>query len=415
MDLGARVKKNQKILLWLGLALLVLVPVALSISRGGEVKQVDLASVAKQTIAPTILASGSLTYQTEIRMVSEVMGRVQEIKVKEGDEVRKGDLLLRLDPSTVQAQVAQLQAATQQSRLAIERQGVQLATLETRFKRNEQLRERQLIDANTFDEVRSQRDLARVELASSRQSLLQSEANLKRMREELAKTELRSPITGRVTQLTIKVGETAVPSVTSIAGSDLMIIADTSNLYAEVNVNETDVARITPGQEARIVPAAFADSAWKGIVETVAVSPRQQAGQSKTYPVKIRLEQSPDVKFHTGMSARAEIATRINSSDAVLAVPVQAVRYEESTQANVPARASVFVVEAGRAKQRFVDVGLADDTNIEVTKGLEEKLQIVTGPARELRFLRDGDRVEALTADASTAAAPATTPAAAPR
>ena len=110
------------------------------------------------------------------------------------------------------------------------------------------------------------------------QQALQTEAQLKQMREQLAKTELRAPIDGRVTQLTIKIGETAVPSVTSIAGSDLLIIADTSNLYAEVNVNETDVARVVPGQEARIVPAAFPDQSWDGTVETVAVSPRQIAG-----------------------------------------------------------------------------------------------------------------------------------------
>jgi HlyD family secretion protein len=372
---------------------LIALPVTMRIMRGGDAKPVEFETVGTKVISPTILASGVLTYQTEIRMVSEIMGRVQELLVKEGDEVKKGDLLLRLDPATMRAEVAQLEAVTQQSRLAIQRQQVQVQMIETRWKRYEQLKSQSLIDANTADDVRSQRDLALVELDSSRQNLLQTEAQLKRSRENLAKTELRAPITGRVTALTIKIGETAVPSVTSIAGSDLMVVADTSNLYAEVAVNETDVARIKVGQEARIAPAAFPDESWIGIVETVAVSPRQVTGQSKNYPVKIRLQPSADARFHTGMSCRAEIVTRDTAASPVVAVPVQALQYEETTQQDTPARASVFVEKDGKVSKRFVETGTADDAYIEITKGVEAGARIVIGPARELRFLRNGDRV----------------------
>lgn len=386
----------------LGLAVLALVgvPATLSIVRGGEVKQVQIEAAQKRVISPTILASGSLTYQTETRLVSEVMGRVQEILVKEGDQVKQGQLLLRLDPATMRADVAQLEAVLGQSRLAIERQRVQLGTLETRYQRYERLRGEGLVDANTYEDLRGQRDLARVELQSARENLRQTEAQLNRSREQLAKTEIRSPMTGRVTSLTIKPGETAVPSVTSIAGSDLMVVADTSNLYAEVNVNETDVARVQVGQEARIVPAAFPDTSWSGVVETVAVSPRQSIGQaaaqqSKTYTVKIRLQASTAANFHTGMSCRAEIITRSTQAEPVLAVPVQALQYEDkpADKDKAAARASVYVEKDGRVSQHFVDTGTADDAYIAVTKGLAEGDRVITGPARVLRFLRNGDRV----------------------
>ena len=369
--------------------------VALKQSRGGDVKETEIQTVATHVITPTILASGSLIYQTEIRMVSEVMGRVKSLYVKEGDEVKQGDLLLRLDPAAVQAQVDALEAGLRQSRLAIDRQRVVSDTLETKWKRYQQLRQSGVIDANTYDDIRSQNEQSKVELNSSMQMAMQTEAQLKQMREQLAKTELRSPINGRVTQLTIKVGETAVPSVTSIAGSDLLIIADTSNMYAEVNVNETDVARVVPGQTARIVPAAFPDQAWEGQVETVAVSPRQIQGQGKSYPVKIRLKSGNASQFHTGMSCRAEIATRGTTADAVVAVPVQAVKYEESTERDAPAKSSVFVVKDGRVKQRVVETDIADDSFIAIQKGLAAGEQIVVGPARVLRFLRDNERVKA--------------------
>ena len=370
-------------------------PALMRARGGGDAREVETEHVERRVLSPTILASGTLTYQTEIKMVSEVIGRVKEILVKEGDGVKKGDLLLRLDPAAAQAQVAQLEAALGASRLNIERQRVTAATSATKYQRYQSLRERGMIDANTYDEVATGNQLAHVELQSSSQALLQTEAQLRQARENLAKTELRSPLTGRVTALFIKIGETAVPSVTSIAGSDLMVVADTSNLFAEVNVNETDVARVGPGQRARIVPAAFPDRAWSGTVETVAVSPRSAAGQSKTYPVKIRIGEVGEAQFHTGMSCRAEIATRRTDAAAVLAVPVAAVRYDVVANRNERARASVFIVENARAVQRSVELGVADDNYIEVVKGVAAGEQLVTGPSRTLRFLRAGDRLAA--------------------
>ena len=397
-------KRSSKILLTIGIVALLVLPVALKQMGGGEVKEVEMATVEQRVITPTILASGNLTYQTEIRMVSEVMGRVKTLHVKEGDSVKRGDLLLQLDPATLQAQVDALSAGLRQSRLSIERARVAADTIETKWKRYEQLRDSGVVDANSYDEVRSQRDQARVELSSSMEMATQTEAQLNQAREQLAKTELRAPINGRITQLVIEEGETAVPSATSIAGSEVLTIADTSNMYAEVNVNETDVARVVPGQPARIVPAAFPDQSWEGVVETVAVSPRQVQGQGKSYPVKIRLKASADMQFHTGMSCRAEIATRTSDAPPVVAVPVQAVQYEEADDLDQPAKATVYVVEEGRARQQPVEVDIADDAWIAVKEGLAAGVRIAVGPARVLRFLRDGDRVEAV-ADSATAPA----------
>nr|PZN67793.1 MAG: hypothetical protein DIU62_05850 [Pseudomonadota bacterium] len=403
--------RTGRILTLVGVAAAIVLLVVVQ-KRGGDAKRIEVGAVEERVITPTVLASGSLTYQTEISIRTEVMGRVAELLVKEGDMVKRGEVLLRLDPATLQAQVDALEAGLRQSRLAIERARVAAETIETKWRRYQQLRESGVIDANTYDEVRSQRDQARVELNSSMEMASQTEAQLAQAREQLAKTVLRAPIDGRVTQLVIKLGETAVPSATSIAGSDLLTIADTSNMYAEVNVNETDVARVVPGQTARIVPAAFPEESWEGVVETVAVSPRQVQGQGKSYPVKIRLNATPELRFHTGMSCRAEISTRASDARPVTAVPVQAVRYEEGQTRDEPARASVFVIRDGKASQRTVDVGIADDAWIAVTRGVTVGERIAVGPARELRFLRDGDRVEEMAAAAD--APPGNPPAADP-
>ncbi|MEP7311718.1 MAG: efflux RND transporter periplasmic adaptor subunit [Pseudomonadota bacterium] len=404
----------RKWLVLVGLAALIAVPIAMKLSRGTEAKSVDIEQVTRRVLSPTILASGSLTYQSEIKLVSEIIGRVKVINVKEGDQVKKGDVLLQLDPAQYLAEVSQLEAQLQQSRLNIDRQRVTTTTLDAKWKRYQTLRDQGVIDANTYEDIASQQQLAQVELSNSQQVLRQTEAQLKQARERLAKTELLAPLTGRVTALFIKTGETAVPSVTSIAGSDLMIVADTSSLYAEVNVNETDVARVGVGQEARIVAAAFPDKSWQGVVETVAVSPRQAAGQSKSYPVKIRLVQTGSLNFHTGMSCRAEISTRNTDAAATLAVPVQAVQYEDSTDKAIKTKASLFIIKDGRVAKRSVETGSADDAYIEITKGAQDGEDIVAGPARTLRFLHDGDHVVRgeMLAPAAPAASAAPQPAA---
>lgn len=386
---------NRKWIAVAAIVLVVAVPVGLKIARGAKPKEIETHAVALQAVSPSILASGTLAYQSEVKLVSEVIGRVTEMHVKEGDKVTEGQLLLRLDPATARAAIAQLDAARQQSQLSIERQEVSLATQQAKWKRYEALRERGVVDANTYDEIVTQRDFAQVELKTSRAVLRQTEAQLSEARERLAKTEIRSQISGQVTNVSIELGETAVPSAMSIAGSDLMVVADTNGLYAEVNVDEADVARVGAGLPAKIVPAAFSNQSWHGAVEQVAVSPRQNAGQSKSYPVKIRLEAVPGMMFHPGMSCRAEISTRLESAERTLAVPVQAVRYEETPDRDEMGQASVFVVKDGKASKREVETGTADDVYIEITRGLSAGDVVAIGPAKTLRFLQEGERVTA--------------------
>jgi HlyD family secretion protein len=388
---------------FLAIVLLAGATISIKLLRGGEAKEVIVERVSLQTLSPSILASGTLAYESEVKLVSEVIGRVQAVLVKEGDFVKRGDLLLQLDPAAWLADVAQLDAAVRQSRLNIERQRVTAETQDAKWRRYESLRASGIVDANTYDEITSQRQLAHVELTNSREMLRQKEAELKQARERLAKTEFRAPIGGKVTSVLIKAGETAVPSATSIAGSDLMTVADTTSLYAQVNVDETDVARVSVGQQARIVPAAFPDQAWIGTVEQVAVSPRQNPGQSKSYLVKIQLARQAGIQFHPGMSCRAEIASRSGDAEETLAVPVQAVRYEDSLNRNEKAKASVFVAQAGKVRQREVEMGIADDSYIEIVRGVQIGEEIVTGPAKTLRFLKGGDRVIAAIAAAAAA------------
>lgn len=377
----------------LSLAALVGVSVALRVLQTGRPKSIEVEPVLRRLLSPTIFASGTLAYSQEVTLVPEVLGRVKEIRVKEGERVRKGDLLLRLDPALDLAAVAQLTAARAQAQLGIEEQRVDLEGKQRKWERYTRLAAEGLVDRSTYDDLTTQRDLSRVELRAREAALAQEEAQLKQAREQLAKTQIRAPISGVVTAVLIKQGETAVPSALSIAGSDLLVIAQTDAEYAQINVDETEVAQIAPGERAQVVPAALPDASWPGHVTWVSVVPRQVNGQSKTYEVRILLDRRPAGEFWSGMSCRAEILTRRADAHPTLAVPVEAVQTEEPLEQAEAARASVFVIQRGVAHPREVETGAADDTYIEIVHGLREGEQVAVGPARQLRFLRDGDRV----------------------
>jgi HlyD family secretion protein len=398
----AQSANKKKWIVIAGIAAIVVIPLSIKLLRNDNSKKVEIERVALHELTPTILASGSLTYESQVTLTPEIAGRVKQILVNEGDIVKDGQMLLRLDPEASLAEIAQIEAAMRQSTLNIERQQVTLDAQITKWRRFEALRKQGLIDANAYDDLVSQKDLAEVQLRSTREDYKQNEARLAQAKERLGKTEIRSPLAGKVTAIFIKAGETAIPSATSIAGSTLLQVADTTSVYAEVNIDETDIARVKVGAEAKIVPAAFPDKSLKGTVDQVAIWPRQSGNQNKSYPVKIRLANDDAITFHPGMSCRAEVSTRAASGQRMVAVPVQAVKYEEADKKTDKAKTSVFIVKDGRVTKRDVETGTADDSYIEIMRGLQADEQVVIGPAKTLHFLRDGERVAAVEASATT-------------
>lgn len=376
----------------------VLVPVLIKAGRGEARTEVQVAAVAEQAIRPTILASGTLAYLTEVNLTAEVVAKVSEILVKEGDQVEAGQLLLRLDPETYRNAIQREEASRRQSLISIERQRLNLALAEKKLERGATLLERRMIGQSDYDDLRNARDLARVELQSSEEALRRADAILGEAREQLAKTDIRAPIAGTIVSLPIKVGETAIPSTNALAGAILMKIADTSAIEAKLKVDEADIARIAIGQQADVYAAAFQDTAIKGRVEEIALAPTIEA-QGRAYEVTVLLDVPQGVSLRSGMSARADIF--LGDGGSSLAVPVEAVVVEEDEDKKVTRY--VWVNREGVSRKVVVETGLSDDRWEAITSGLAKDDQVITGPARALRVLRDGQPV--------SAAEPATTPA----
>jgi HlyD family secretion protein len=388
-------------------AAFLIVPVAIKFAGKPPRREAELATVQKLAIHPAILATGNLVFRQEVQLSAEVIGKVAAVLVKEGDRVTRGQILLRLDPTVYQAEVAQQEANRRNAAIAIERAQINLANQQRNLDRTGQLYKAKYIDISKYDDAVHQVELAKVELRASRESLEQASALLSQSREHLAKTEVRAPIDGTVTAVPIKIGETAVASATGIAGSSLMTIADVGSIMAEVNVDEADIARVAAGQEAKAYPAAFPDQPVAGRVESVAMAPRNAMpgaaqGQGRSYVVKLRLI-DPKVALRSGMTCRVEIV--VGSGAARPAVPIQAVMNEEvaGMKDRVKNTSYVFVVQDGKVKKTTVELGLSDDANQEVTRGVAVGQTIAVGPARLLRELHEGDLVTAKKADLKVA------------
>jgi HlyD family secretion protein len=390
---------------WLVGALIVAVvavPLAVRGCRGDSAKQLDLVKVEERGIHPTILAPGILAYRNEVNLTSELTGRVATIGIKEGDSVEKGQLLLTLDPEIYRNAVDRAEAGVRQGRITIDQQRAALALRQKQFDRARVLVAQRLIDQGSFDQSQNDLKVASLALATSQEDYSRAQSALQDAREQLAKTDIRSPISGRIVSLPIKVGETAVPSTSSFVGAQLATIADTSRIQAELKVDEADIARVAIGESADVYAAAFPDTALKGTVEQIALAPTVE-GQARAYKVTVALTVPGNIDLRSGMSVRAEIVLGKGGKQA--AVPVEAIvgdggdAAKSGGEAKQPAQ-YVWKIENGIAHKVKVETGLSDDAWQAVGKPLEVGDTVARGPSRELRQLQDGDRVQQRKADA---------------
>lgn len=412
---------KRKYVVGIGIAALLCVPVIMKLTRSDPARVVEIDKIAYHDIKSSILASGHLLYEEQVLLSPEVIGKVSTLLVKEGEQVAKGQLLMHLDDQSYRAEVAQQEAAVRQQRIAIEQQQLNVSNQENQYKRKVELHKMKMIADSAIDDARYALDLARIDLRNSRSRLEQVEAILKQANERLAKTNIRAPISGTITALNIKVGETAVASQVSIAGSSLMTIANTGTMITEVNVDEADIGKVTVGQEVAIHTAAYPDVGIKGEVLAIPLSPKQNAAPqaqggsslSRNYNIKVKLADTKGLTLRPGMTCRAEIFTA--SSGKSLALPLQAVlsNNDENTElapkkgnkkakVEVKTENYVFVNKDGKAEKRVVTLGVSDDSQQEILTGVAAGDPVIVGPYKVLRHLKNGDRVTGETVKAAS-------------
>jgi HlyD family secretion protein len=407
-----KVAGNRKALAIAAGVLLVAALVTANVLRGAKRTGVQTAKARKGQIISTVSAPGSVKAVTEVKISAYAMGRITRLPVKEGDSVRKGQVLVQIDPANYAAQV-------KQARASVELNKASLAQSELVYQRNQELFSKGLLSQEQFEQVETEYRLSQARYT-------QAEASLDQVQDMLGKTTITSPISGTVVQLNVELGEVVVTGTMNNPGSVIMTVSDMSQMEVEAQVDESDVRDIAVGQPAEIEVDAIPGRTFKGTVSEVGNAAIATAASytstgstaSVNYTVRVRFDQaSPLLK--SGMSANVEITTA-NKKD-VLLVPIQSVvmrkvesekRQAERPKGKRKGRAwaedtlsegkkskekdqeVVYLVQKGRAVIAPVTTGVSDQDNIEITGGLEEGQEVVKGPFRELRNLKHQDRVK---------------------
>ena len=428
----------------IGAGILVIVAVAgnkLGWFGKSEVTQVAVEKVAKRTIIETVSASGKVQPEIEVKLSAEVSGEVVELLVKEGDVVKKGQLLCKVRPdvlksgfdravASLNSQKASL-ASTQQQLKQVE---ANFANITARYKRNQELFAKKVISAAEFDAVKAEYEASKASLESTRQNVIasrfgveQSNAVVKEAGANLAKTTINAPVDGVISKLSIELGD-RILGTSQMAGTEIMRISNLSSMEVSVDVNESDINRVSVGDLADIEVDAFQNQKFKGEVTEIASSSSvvgTSTDQVTNFTVKVRILPESYAKlvrsdaanpspFRPGLSATVDIQTEQFSG---IAVPIQSVttreKKKEENEAEKGAKAAtakdekeklkdtepvkeyVFVYNAGKVKQVLVTTGIQDDTYILIKSGLKGGEEVISLPFTAIsKTLKDSAMVE---------------------
>jgi HlyD family secretion protein len=375
--------------------------------RGIEVR---IEEVGSSDLVATVVASGRIEPKRSVDIASDITGRIISIPVEEGQFVRRGQLLLRIDPTQFQALVQRAEAALSATKAS------ELQTIANReqarraLDRSLELRSRDsnLVTPAELENAETTYAVAAAVAESQGHQVAQTAASLREANDQLAKTTLVSPMDGQITRLAVEEGEVALASTFSRETGLLMTVSDLSVIQVNVLVDETDVVRLRDGDSTEITIDAFPDTTFTGRVTRVSQSASRGAAtgaaadRAVDYDVEITLDDPPP-EVRPDLSASAKII--INQRVGVLSIPIIALTVREhhamSTE-NVARDTSttetegVFVVEGGVARFRPVTVGITGEEHFEVLSGLVKGDSIVSGPYQTVRTLAEGAAVRAL-------------------
>ncbi|HEY6225322.1 MAG TPA: efflux RND transporter periplasmic adaptor subunit [Gemmatimonadales bacterium] len=422
--------KAGKVALGVAGAVLVTGLIVLSASakreKGAEVR---FENVGRRDLVAAVTASGKIQPQTKVDVSPDITGRITKLAVREGDFVQKGQFLLQIDPTIYQADLQRAQATYASAQAASVQAVASRDQARRALDRAKQLKQQNpnLISEEQLDQAQTAFNVAEAVANSATHQVDQARAGVQASRDQLSKTRIIAPMTGRVTRLAVEEGEMAVPGTFSKDVGLLLTVSDLSVIQTKVNVDETDVVRVKLGDSVEVSIDAFPDTVFIGRVTKIANSAllAQAAASAATgtndravdYEVEITLTNPPpDVRPDLSATARIVTDTRKDA----LAIPIIALTVRENTPVTPETRRDtsrvgkkkdtegVFVVVNGKATFRPVQVGIAGDEYFEVLSGVKQGEQIVAGPYQAIRDLKDGSPVRAMKAPADSAKRAAT-------
>jgi HlyD family secretion protein len=402
--------------------------------RGIEVR---LEEVARRDLVSTVTASGNIRARLAVDISADVMGRVIELNVEEGDDVTRGQVLLRIDPSQLEAAVSRAQASMSQAQAQVAQQRANLIRAERDYERTHALwtRDSTLVSPQQVEDAQTNMEVNRSLFEAAEYGVSQAQAALAEANDQLSKTIIKAPIPGKVTRLNVDAGETVVIGTMNNPGSLILTISDLSLVEAVMEVDETDIPEIVLGDSAVVELDAFPGRQFSGRVTEIGnsaiVPPSATAGTGQTaaidFEVVITLD-DPGVPLRPDLSATADIITAVREGVPSIPIISLTVREEggaEETEVAEPDQGQtetlrgpvargqqpreiegIFLVRDGIAHFTEVEVGITGQEYFEIISGVEPGDTVVAGPYQRIRELKDGDPVKAMESASGTPPSP---------
>jgi HlyD family secretion protein len=418
--------KKKYLYLVLGLVLIIILLVVGKkqgwIVTGSQGEEVEFSTVELVDIVEKVSSSGKIKPEVEVKIAPEVSGEIITLNIKEGQEVKKGDLLVEINPDIYESMLGRAEAALNSAESSYQQAKAREKEAKQNWERNKKLFENNTIAASEWEAINANYMVAKHQVEAAKHQVASAKASLKESKDNLGRTKIYSPLDGTISKLNVELGERVVGTA-QMAGTELLRVANLNSMEAEVEVNENDIIKVKLGDKADIEVDAFLDIKFEGVVTEIANSAETQgtsADQVTNFKVIIKiLEESYRKKademglkyspFRPGMTATVDIKTRFRNG--IVGVPISAVttrkdtakmskkfiKKEEDTE-KVEKKEMYEVVfvknEDGTAGVRIVATGIQDDENIEVLSGLKEGETIITGPYTMVsRILKPGMRV----------------------
>ena len=418
---------KKKIYILVGVVILLIIVLVTLKSKGiiggnDDLKQVETAKVDEITIVETVSATGKIQPEIEVKISSEVSGEIIALPVKEGQVVKKGDLLVKINPMLYTSGLNRSVSNLSGTKAGLSQADASFKEAKASYDRSKTLFDKGIISRADWEKAVSTFEGAKANKESAYYNVESAVATVTESKDNLGRTTIYSPADGTISSLGVELGE-RVLGTQQMTGTELLRVANLNNMEVEVDVNENDIVKINIGDSTKIQVDAYLKKEFKGIVTSISnsASAATTADQVTNFKVKVRilkesyqdlLEGKPATysPFRPGMTATVDIITK--RKEKVIGVPISAIvvksdtaatkKYEvknEGEDKKVTAKSDkkfecVFVKDGNKAKIRIVKTGIQDDTNIEVTSGLKKGDVVIVGPYTTVtKDLNSGDKV----------------------
>jgi HlyD family secretion protein len=420
---------KKKTIIWIIVIVILLIVVLIGgkkagwFGKSGNFKQIEVTNISLIDIVETVAATGKIQPEVEIKLSSEVSGEIIKLPIKEGQQVKKGDLLVSINPDLVQALVNQSQAGLQNVKAQLTQAEANLDNLKLNFDRNKELYEKGVISKSDWERTFTDYEVAKANVKSAYYNVQSAQSSVKQSRDNLARTSIFAPRDGTISKLSVELGERVVGTA-QMAGTEIVRVANLNNMEVEVDVNETDIVKVNVGDSTIVEVDAYLKREFKGVVTEIANTAENtlSVDQVTNFKVKVRIlpESYKDLSadkpensspFRPGMTATVDIIT--NKKENIIGIPISSIVIKTDTSSakskkiikeTISSKTEkfecVFVKIGDIAKLRVITTGIQDDSNIEITSGLNEGDDVITGPYNTVtKILKSGDKVESKVVD----------------